>query len=416
MYIDIGIYSKIYYTILYINTHPEERILDPFLNPFAPGAGSRPPELAGRDDVLLKAKISCRRAVTGKHARSLMLLGLRGTGKTVLLNEIKRIGEQERLLTSKIEAPENTSLARLLVPEMRKVMRSLSVVETAQDLADRGLRGLRGFASIFKLEVAGFELGVDPEPGLADSGDLEFDLPDLFEAIGQAAKAADKGWLLLIDEVQYLSGKDLSALIVSMHRMSQSGLPVVFVGAGLPQVARLAGDAKSYAERLFSYPAIGALDTASATRAIQRPVEEEKATISQAALSEIVARTQGYPFFLQEWASKAWDHAEGPEINLTEVQETHSETIASLDDGFFKVRIDRLTKAEIQFVNTMAQLGDGPYPMGDVASALDRKISSLGPARASIIKKGMIYSTDYGYLDFTVPLFGDFLRRQSALV
>lgn len=391
-----------------------EAKVDPYLNPFAPGAGSRPPELAGRDSILEQARISCGRAVRGKHARSLMLLGLRGTGKTVLLNEIEKIGKEEGLLTSKIESPEDASLARLLVPEMRKVMRSLSVVEASKSLAGRGLRGLRGFASIFRVEVAGFEIGIDPEPGLADSGDLEFDLPDLFVAIGEAAQAAGKGWILLIDEVQYLSEKDLSALIVSMHRVSQSGLPVLFVGAGLPQVARLAGDAKSYAERLFSYPPVGALDEASAGRAVRRPIEEEGAAIADSALNEIVVRTQGYPFFLQEWASITWNNVEGPEITLSDVQQTYKEAIVTLDQGFFKVRIDRLTKAEVQFVKAMAASGNGPYPMADIAAAMGRALSSLGPARASIIKKGMIYSTDHGYLDFTVPLFAEFMRRQGS--
>ena len=385
--------------------------MDPYNNPFAPGAGSRPPELAGRDKVLEQARVACGRAIKGRHARSLMLLGLRGTGKTVLLNEIAKIGRDEGLITSKVEAPEGTSLALLLAPEMRKVMRSLSVVDAAKDIATRGLRGLRGFASIFKIKVAEVELGIEPEPGLADSGDLEFDLPDLFEAIGRAAQAAGKGWLLLIDEVQYLSEKDLSALIVSMHRMSQEGLPVLFVGAGLPQVARLAGDAKSYAERLFAYPGVDALDDVSAARAIQIPIESEDCTIATDALDDIVTRTKGYPFFLQEWASISWNYADGPEIVLSDVQTTYDETIASLDDGFFKVRIDRLTKAEVQFVDAMAELGDGPYSMADIAESMDRTQSSLGPARANIIKKGMIYSTDYGYLDFTVPLFADYMRR-----
>jgi len=388
--------------------------MDPYQNPFAPGAGSRPPELAGRDEILKMARIGCRRAVAGRHARSLMLLGLRGTGKTVLLNEIQKIGTEEKLLTSKIESPEEVSLAHILVPEIRKVMRSLSVMEQAKDLAERGLRGLLGFAANFKIDVGGVGVAVEPEPGLADSGDIEFDLPDLFEAIGLAAQAAGKGWLLLIDEVQYLSGKDLSALIVAMHHMSQTGLPVVFVGAGLPQVARLAGDAKSYAERLFAYPPIGPLDQESACSAIRTPIEEEGAEISDDGLLEIVSRTQGYPFFLQEWASKAWDHASDSVIDHAEVKETYKETIASLDDGFFKVRIDRLTKGEIQFVDTMAELGDGPYSMSDIAAKMGRSIGSLGPARANIIRKGMIYSTDYGYLDFSVPLFSDFLRRKKG--
>lgn len=391
--------------------------MDPYNNPFAPGAGSRPPELAGRDDILNLARVASVRAIRGRHARSMMLLGLRGTGKTVLLNEIGEIARQEGMLVSKIESPENERLGKLLIPDMRKVLRSLSATESAKELASRGLRGIRGFMSIFKINIAGVDMGVDmsvdPEPGLADSGNLQLDLPDLFEAIGYACKAAGKGWTLLIDEVQDLPKEDLSALIVAMHSISQKGLPVLFVGAGLPQVARLAGDAKSYAERLFTYPGVNALDEKSAAQAVRVPIEEEGLSITQEALDEIVKRTQGYPFFLQEWASIAWNGANGTEITLSEVKETYLETIAVLDDGFFKVRIDRLTRAEIEFVRAMASLGDGPYLISDIATKMDRKLSSVGPARANIIKKGMIYSTDHGYIDFTVPLFADYIRRQE---
>ncbi|MFA5969991.1 MAG: ATP-binding protein [Sphingomonas sp.] len=387
--------------------------MDPYRNPFAPGAGSRPPELAGRDIILEAARISCGRAVKGRSARSIMLLGLRGTGKTVLLYEIGRNAEQEGLLVSRVESPEGESLARLIYPEMRKVMRSLSGVEAAKQIATRGLKGLRNFASIFKIEMAGLEVGVEPELGLADTGDLQYDLPDLFTLIGRAAKAAGRGWILLIDEVQYLSGADLSALIVSLHRMSQEGLPVLLVGAGLPQIARLAGEAKSYAERLFQYPAVGALDPASARQAIEKPIVEEKASITPEAIQAIVERTKGYPFFLQEWASVVWNNADGPEITFADADSAYSETLALLDEGFFKVRIDRLTKAEIQFVKAMAKLGDGPYAMADIAKAMERTQGSLGPTRASIISKGMIYSTDHGYLDFSVPLFAEFMRRQG---
>lgn len=387
--------------------------MDPYRNPFAPGAGSRPPELAGRAAILEAGKISCGRAVQGRSARSIMLLGLRGTGKTVLLNEIGRHAEQEGLMISKVESPEGESLARLIYPEMRKVMRSLSGVEAAKQIAVRGLKGLRNFASMFKIEMAGVEAGVEPEPGLADSGDLQYDLPELFNLIGKAAKAAGRGWLLLIDEVQYLSEADLSALIVALHRMSQEGLPVLLVGAGLPQVARLAGEAKSYAERLFQYPAVGALDSASARQAIEKPIIDEDATITVQALEVIIERTRGYPFFLQEWASVIWNNAEGPEITFEDADRSYSETLASLDQGFFKVRIDRLTKAEVQFVKAMAQLADGPYAMADIARNMNRTQKSLGPSRASIISKGMIYSTDHGYLDFTVPLFVEFMRRQG---
>lgn len=387
--------------------------MDPYRNPFAPGAGSRPPELAGRDAILEAARISCGRAVKGRSARSLMLLGLRGTGKTVLLNEIGRNAEREGLLISRVESPEGESLARLIYPEMRKVMRSLSGVEAAKQFATRGLKGLRNFASIFKIDIAGVEVGVEPEPGLADTGDLQYDLPDLFMLIGKAAQAADRGWVLLIDEVQYLSESDLSALIVALHRMSQEGLPVLLVGAGLPQIARLAGEAKSYAERLFQYPAVGPLDPVSAGQAIEKPIIEEDAAIAPDALQSIIERTKGYPFFIQEWASVVWNNADGPEISRADVDQSYAETLALLDEGFFKVRIDRLTKAEVQFVKAMADLGDGPYAMADIAQAMNRTQKSLGPARSSIISKGMIYSTDHGYLDFSVPLFAEFMRRQG---
>ncbi|UVL77396.1 ATP-binding protein [Pseudomonas putida] len=387
--------------------------MDPYRNPFAPGAGSRPPELAGRDVVLEHARVSCGRAINGRSARSMMLLGLRGTGKTVLLNEVGKIAEQAGLLVSKVESPEEESLARLLYPEMRKVMRSLSTVEAAKQIANRGLKGLRGFASIFKIDIAGVEVGVEPEPGLADSGNLQYDLPDLFNVIGRAAQAAGKGWILLIDEVQYLSEADLRALIVSMHKMSQEGLPVLLVGAGLPQVARLAGEAKSYAERLFLYPEINALDADAAAQAVLKPILDEEASIAEAALQEIVVRTKGYPFFLQEWASTAWNCAEGPEISLVDVVQSYSETLALLDAGFFRVRIDQLTPSEVLFVRAMSELGDGPYAVGDIAKAMGRTQSSLGPIRAKVIAKGMAYSIDHGVLDFTVPLFAEFMRRQS---
>lgn len=342
-----------------------------------------------------------------------MLLGLRGVGKTVLLSEIGRNAEQEGLLVSRIESPEVESFARLIFPEMRKVMRSLSGVEAAKHLATRGLKGLRNFASMFKIEMGGFEVGIEPEPGLAETGDLQYDLPDLFTLIGKAAQAAGRGWLLLIDEVQYLSEPDLSALIVALHRISQDNLPVVMIGAGLPQIARLAGEAKSYSERLFQYPAVGPLDSASARQAVEKPVIEEEASISLEALQAIVDRTKGYPFFIQEWASVAWNNSEGPEITFADVDNSYPETLARLDEGFFKVRIDRLTKAELQFVKAMAQIGDGPYAMADIAKTMGRSQKSLGPARASIISKGMIFSSDHGYLDFSVPLFSEFIRRQG---
>jgi hypothetical protein len=392
--------------------------MDPVRNPFAPSAGRRPPELAGRDDILASARTAAKRAAIGRYARPVMLLGLRGTGKTVLLNEFRKIGEDEGLLVSKIEAPEDADLARLLIPEMRKVLRSLSTIEAARHWATKGLRGLRNFAALLKIEVAGIGLGIegasDAEPGLADSGDLQFDLPELFEVVGTAARMAGKGWLLLVDEVQYLTDSDLSALIVALHQVSQSDLPIAFAGAGLPQVARLAGEAKSYAERLFTYPAVGPLGYSAAQVAISRPIEAEGAGIETSAVDRIVEATQGYPFFIQEWGYKVWDIASGPMITINDVNLAHYPVIASLDEGFFKVRLDRLTRAETSFVIAMASLGDGPVPLASIAKALDRTTQSLGPTRASIIHKGMIYGAEHGYLAFTVPLFAEFMRRHVA--
>jgi hypothetical protein len=392
--------------------------MDSVRNPFAPSAGRRPPELAGRDEVLEAAQTAVQRVALGKYARPTMLLGLRGTGKTVLLNEFGKIGAEHSVLVSSIEAPEQASLAKLIIPEMRRILRSLSTVEAAKHMAIKGLRGLRNFASIFKINVNDIGIGIEgaseAEPGLADSGDIQLDLPELFVLVGQAARSAGKGWLLLIDEVQYLNNTDLSALIVALHKVSQSDLPIAFAGAGLPQVARLAGEAKSYAERLFTYPKIGPLEKHAAENALKRPIQAEGAQIAPDAVAQIVNSTQGYPFFLQEWGAKSWDVAAGPEISLNDVKLAGELATASLDEGFFKVRLDRLTRAETSFVIAMAQLGNNPVSLADIAKKLGRKPQSLSPTRAKIIDKGMIYSAEHGTLEFTVPLFADFMRRQVA--
>lgn len=388
--------------------------MDPIRNPFSPGAGAQPPELAGREKIIEDIRISCGRAIMGRNARSQMLLGLRGTGKTVLLNEAERIARDQDFIVSKIEAPDGDSLARLLIPKLRSVLGSLSTIQAAKQLAQRGLAALRNLAAVFNIKYEGVGVKVEPEPGLADSGDLQYDLPILFELIGRAAAASKKGWLLLIDEVQYLSKEDLSALIVALHYVSQKTLPIIIIGAGLPQVARLAGEAKSYAERLFLYPKIGALDAKAAAQAIQKPLLENEASIDPDALQMIVEDTHGYPFFLQQWGAIAWDIAEGPKITLADVELSYRETRATLDESFFTVRTDQLTKSEREFVNAMSMLGDGPYPIRDIANSLGRELKSLAPTRAKIISKGTIYSPSYGQLDFTVPLFAEFLRRHGS--
>ena len=307
------------------------------------------------------------------------------------------------------------SLSELLVPKINQALRKLSSSEQAKAKAHQALRALRSFASIFNLSYGDVSLSVDPEVGVADSGDLESDLPELFVRIGETAKAAGKAWTLLIDEVQYLRQTDLAALIVALHKISQKDLPVLFFGAGLPQVAALSGDAKSYAERLFNYPAVGPLLSDDARTAIRQPIEDEGERISEDALNEIVQRTNGYPYFLQEWGYQCWNIAQGQQIELADATAAAGQATRRLDDGFFKVRFDRLTPKEREYVIAMAQLGPGPYRSSDIAAALGETHQSLGPRRSQIISKGMIYSPSHGDIAFTVPLFNEYLIRNYVM-
>ena len=385
--------------------------MDPVRNPFAPGAGSQPPELAGRDEIISDAEIALQRVLIGKHDKSQILLGLHGTGKTVLLNKIEQLAESHGHLTAFTEAPEDRSLADLLYPKIHQVIRKLSNVENAKAKAHAAMRALRGFASVFKVSVGDVSLSVDPETGTADSGNLEYDLSDLFIRIGEAAQSGGKAWTLLIDEIQYLSGNELAALIVAMHRVNQKQLPVMFFGAGLPQVAALSGDAKSYAERRFNFPPVGPLDNTYAISAIRQPIENEGESITDGALKIIIARTEGYPYFLQEWGYQAWNIADASPINEEDAANASAAALRRLDEGFFRVRFDRLTPKEREYVIAMTKLGRGSYRSSDVAEVLGESVQALGPRRAQIISKGMIYSPAHGDIAFTVPMFEDYLKR-----
>ena len=385
--------------------------MDPVRNPFAPGAGSQPPELAGRAAIIDEARIALSRVILGKASQSQIFLGLRGVGKTVLLNRIEESALELGYLASFIEAPEHRPLPDLLYPKLYQTLRKLSLMNMAKASAVSALRALKAFARAFKVSVGDVTIAYEPQEGVADSGDLDADLSELFLLVGQAAKDAGKGWALLIDEVQYLSNKDLSALIVALHRISQKNLPVIFFGAGLPQLAGMTGDAKSYAERLFIYPTVDALDAGSAGHAIRQPVEDEGESIDEQAVAAIVEKTKGYPYFLQEWGFQSWNQAEGGRITQADVGLATQAALRRLDEGFFNVRLERLTPREREYVYAMASLGEGPYRSNDVAHRLGDTTQSLGPCRAKIISKGMIYSPSHGDIAFTVPMFDDFLRR-----
>lgn len=385
--------------------------MDPTRNPFAPGAGTQPPELAGRDQVITDATVALGRVKAGRAARSQMLLGLRGVGKTVLLNRIAEIADEQEYLTVMLEAPENKRLADLLVPPLRKLLFQLSRVERVRVRARQALGILRSFASAFKVSAGEVEFGVEAETGTADSGSLEADLPEVLLAVAAAAKAADTAVALFIDEVQYLSAEDLGALIVSVHRIGQKGLPLVLFGAGLPQLAALAGDAKSYAERLFAYPDVGPLPPGAAKEAIRQPTRREEAEIAEDALEIIVETTRGYPYFLQEWGYHAWNTAAASPIQPGDAVRATELALGQLDKGFFRVRIDRLTPREKDYMRAMAELGPGPHRSGDIARVLGEPVSAVAPLRNGLIRKGMIFSPAHGDTAFTVPMFDSFMRR-----
>lgn len=390
--------------------------MNPVRNPFAPGAGSQPPEFAGRAKIIGDATVAIERALIAKSARPQMLLGLRGVGKTVLLNKIQEIAEEHGHLTAMIEAQEKKSFSELLLPRVHQVLRKLLVIENAKAKTHLALRALRSFAGAFKLSYGEASISVEAAPGVADSGDLEEDLAELFVRVGEAAKAAGTAWSLLVDEVQYLKSNDLAALIVALHKISQRNLPVLFFGAGLPQVAALSGDAKSYAERLFQYSDVGMLNETDAKTAISQPVNDEGANVSDEALNEIFTKTRGYPYFLQEWGYQCWNIAQTNSIELDDAVKAEASATKRLDEGFFKVRFNRLTPKEQDYVIAMAQLGDGPYRSSDIAEAMGERPQSLGPRRSQIIGKGMIYSPSHGDIAFTVPMFNEYLMRNFAVM
>ncbi len=387
--------------------------MDSIKNPFSPGAGSPPPELVGRDPILEQARILLGRVKHKRSEKSMLLTGLRGVGKTVLLNEIKRMADKEGYHTIFIEAHEGKAFGPLIAPYLRSLLYDLDRIAGTGDKVKRGLAVLRSFIGALKLTVGDVSIGldIDPEKGSADSGDLEIDLPDLFVAIGEAAEDRKRAVAIFIDEIQYLSQKELGALIMAMHKMQQRQLPVVLLGAGLPVLPGMAGESKSYAERLFSFPNIGALSQENSAKALQEPAQEAGVAFEVAALDEVFRLTKGYPYFLQEWGYVAWNLAPASPITLQVVRDAKNTVIPRLDENFFRVRYDRLTPSEKNFLRAIAELGPGAHRTGDIADILKVKVTSLGPVRAKLINKGMIFSPAHGDMDFTVPLFDDFMIR-----
>ena len=391
--------------------------MDPRTNPFSPGAGTPPPELAGREPLLEAASIAVDRLAGGLNSRGIVCYGLRGVGKTVLLQQMRLNASADGYVTVQIEAPEDRSLPSILIPALRATVIKNSTGAAAKAKFRELLGILASFAKAVKVKYQDVEVALDvaPTEGIADSGDLANDLAELLTRLGQIALEQSTVVAIYIDELQYVPEDELGALIGALHRTSQAKLPVTLFAAGLPQLLGQLGKAKSYAERLFDFQELGSLDNEAATDALVIPTRERGVEFEHAAIEHILAETKGYPYFLQEWGQHAWQIAEQSPITLDDARAATESAIAQLDSSFFRVRFDRLTPQEKRYMRAMAELGGGSHRSGDVAEVMQRKVQSLGPCRSSLIKKGMAYSPSHGDIAFTVPLFEGFMKRTMDL-
>lgn len=392
--------------------------MDPRENPFSPGAGSQPPELAGREKVIEDVAIALHRIRNGRSAKSVLMVGLRGVGKTVLLNRLKNDAEADGLICTQFESPEHRNLPAMIVPSLRTVLLKLDRLAGVTHAVAKAARALGSFIGAAKVKYDDMEFGFDleKEEGVADSGDLDFDLSELLQAVGIAAREKKTAVVLFIDELQYVPEIQLAALISALHACSQKQLPVALVGAGLPQLVGNVGKAKSYAERLFNFPVIGALDELAATEALQRPVNAKDTEFSESAVQEILLQTKGYPYFLQEWGSHCWAVADGSPITESDALLATQLAMTQLDADFFRVRFDRCTPMEKIYLRAMAELDSPMARSGDIAAVMKKDVNQVGPLRQSLIAKGMIYSPAHGDTAFTVPLFGDYMKRSMHRV
>lgn len=390
--------------------------MDPRRNPYTPGAGTPPLELAGREDIVDSARVTLDRIRDGRPGRSVLLLGLRGVGKTVLLNRIFNLAEERGYMTVRMEAPEGGELANRAFPDLKRILIRLSAQENMRDKLRLAGAAMRNFASLFKVSYEGFDFGASPTESIADSGAIERDFSELMRAVIEASRAANRPVAFFVDEIQYLQPAELAALALTCHEASQRSLPFVLYGAGLPQIAKLAGDAKSYAERLFEFPAVGALPPEAARRAIEEPALSEGVQVQPDAVDDILRQTACYPYFLQEWGSAVWNAAANSPITYEDVQAATDRIIPHLDSSFFRVRFDRCKPLQQKYLRAMAELGPGPHQTGAIAATLGCEPSEVAATRAQLISLGMIWSQRHGETAFTVPLFDQFMKRQIPVL
>jgi hypothetical protein len=393
--------------------------VDPVRNPYAPGAGQRPPELAGRDREIQQFEIVLERVARARPERSMVLTGLRGVGKTVLLNTFRSMALQKLWGTGKLEARPDQSIRRPVASALHMAVRELAPRHRAPDRIDDFLGVLKAFALRDPKAPKGatmMNLGIDVPAarGRADSGDLEVDLTELFTDAASVAADLGVGIALFVDEMQDVPAADVSALCAACHELSQVGGPLIVVGAGLPHLPSVLSASKSYSERLFRYARIDRLDRDAADQALIAPAEREDVIFKQEALDALYEAADGYPYFVQAYGKVTWDVAAASPVTAADVAVAAPEAEGELAVGFFGSRYERATPAEREYMRAMAAIGDEPVPTSSVADELGRKPSSLSPSRDGLIKKGLIYSSERGLIAFTVPHFGKFLRAQPA--
>ncbi|MCQ6269137.1 ATP-binding protein [Pseudarthrobacter sp. R1] len=389
--------------------------MDPVNNPYTPNAGATPEIVIGRDELLEDFSVLLRRLDRGRTNQSMIVTGLRGVGKTVLLGEFRQIAEEFKWKVLELEASkhDDSHFRQTVYSQLRAALFQISPKAKWGEKAKKAAQVLQSFSLSIDPASGGPTLSLDvtPAEGFADHGNLTLDMTDVLVAIGEAAKDHGTGLVMLFDEVQFLSPSQLEAVIQAIHKSVQRKLPVTFVGAGLPQIAELAGDAKSYAERLFKFPEISSLDKADARKALAEPAHLEGVKFNDDALDRAFELTEGYPYFVQELGYQVWAVAEGEVITLEDVEDAKDAYEAKLDSSFFRVRLDRATQLQIAYMRAMAQLGAESQKAADVAAVMGRESTQLAPTRSELINMGLLYTPSHGYAGFTVPHFDRFMLR-----
>ncbi len=388
----------------------------PHDNPYTPNAGARPPALVGRDDQLESFEILLDRLRHGHTEQSMLITGLRGVGKTVLLTSFEERARERGWTTVEAEITKATKFGTRMAQLARRALLQLAPRARWKERAAQAAAVLKSFQITMASDGnLGAAFDIDAAEGFADSGQLDEDLTDLLLALGEASEEQESGVVFLIDEVHFLAADELEALIAALHKTVQRQLPITFVGAGLPQLPRLAGEAKSYAERLFKFPEIGRLSKADATRALVDPAAKLGVAFEDAAVKSIVDYTEGYPYFLQEYGNVLWNLVGAAPVTAADVEDARDAVEAKLDGGFFRVRAERTTELELRYMRAMAELGQAPQQAKDVAALLDRSSAQMGPTRSRLIDKGLLYTPGHGLAAFTVPQFDRFMRRTYQL-